>query len=98
MVEERRGVLLIGNGGREHAWAWKLGPTPRQLYIDSGTGQMSEAKNVPHLTPDRFLDLLVFARESGVDVVVLGREAPCIAGIEGTFPYSVRAREQSKCS
>ncbi|KAL8647896.1 MAG: hypothetical protein Q9210_005294, partial [Variospora velana] len=90
MVKERLCVLLIGNGGREHALAWKLSQSPRleKLYItpgNGGTGQIPRAENVPYLKPDMFLDLQVFARKFRVDLVIMGPEAPLVAGIEETF-------------
>ncbi|KAL8726760.1 MAG: hypothetical protein Q9166_006499 [cf. Caloplaca sp. 2 TL-2023] len=87
---EGRNILLIGNGGREHALAWKLSQSPQlgKLYIapgNGGTGNVTKAENIPYLKPDNFLDLLAFARESKVDLVVVGPEAPLVAGIEETF-------------
>ncbi|KAI4124700.1 MAG: hypothetical protein LQ338_004674 [Usnochroma carphineum] len=83
-------ILLIGNGGREHALAWKLCQSPRveKLYIapgNGGTGNIPKAENIPYLNPDKHLDLLVFARESRVNLVVVGPEAPLVAGIEEVF-------------
>ncbi|KAI4244006.1 MAG: hypothetical protein L6R40_003217 [Gallowayella cf. fulva] len=83
-------VLLIGNGGREHALAWKLSQSPRlsKLWVapgNGGTSRVPKAENVPYLKPGNFEDLLVFARESMVDLVIVGPEAPLVAGIEGTF-------------
>ncbi|KAL8781157.1 MAG: hypothetical protein Q9213_006125 [Squamulea squamosa] len=83
-------ILLIGNGGREHALAWKLSQSPRckKLYVvpgNGGTSQISKAENVPMLKPDNFVGLLAFVKASMVDLVVVGPEAPLVAGIEATF-------------
>lgn len=91
MDNERLRVLLIGNGGREHALAWKLSQSPRleKLYIapgNGGTDQIPKAENVPYLKPDNFQDLLVFARESRVDLVVVGPEAPLVGDFSSFYP------------
>ncbi|KAL8723366.1 MAG: hypothetical protein Q9225_000349, partial [Loekoesia sp. 1 TL-2023] len=90
MEHERLRILLIGNGGREHALAWKISQSPRleKLYIipgNGGTSKIPKAENISYLKSDKFLDLLVFARESKVNLVVVGPEAPLVAGIEDTF-------------
>ena len=76
-------VLLIGNGGREHALAWALAKSPRltKLWIAPGNpGTATCGENVAIKVED--LDRLVaFARERAVDLVVVGPEAPLVAGL-----------------
>jgi phosphoribosylamine--glycine ligase len=76
-------VLLVGSGGREHALAWKLSQ-------DSGLTQLHAAPGNPGIArhgachPVRAEDgegLLGLARELGVDLVVVGPEAPLVAGV-----------------
>lgn len=69
--------------GREHALAWKLSQSPRlsKLWVapgNGGTSRVPKAENVPYLKPGNFEDLLVFARESMVDLVIVGPEAPLV--------------------
>ncbi|KAI4138593.1 MAG: hypothetical protein L6R39_006707 [Caloplaca ligustica] len=90
MEEETLRILIVGNGGREHALAWKLSQSSRveKLYVapgNGGTGKVPKTLNVPYLRPENHLDLLVFARESQVNLVVVGPEAPLVAGIEQVF-------------
>ena len=83
-------ILLIGNGGREHALAWKLNQSSRVevIYVVPGNGgtasdQLRKVKNVNHLRVDQFSELTSFAKEKRVNLVIPGPEAPLVAGIEG---------------
>lgn len=83
-------ILLIGGGGREHALAWKLSQSTRVKTIfcapgNGATGKLCKAFNVPDLFPDQHADLLVFATESNIDLVVVGPEVPLVAGIVDVF-------------
>jgi phosphoribosylamine--glycine ligase len=76
-------VLLIGSGGREHALAWALAASPLcdKLYAAPGNpGIAQEAECVPLAATD--LDGIVgFARREKIDFVVVGPEAPLVAGL-----------------
>ena len=80
-------VLVVGNGAREHAIAWKLHQSPRvsELFVapgNAGTAQL--AQNVPIGAAD--IDaLLAFARKGRLDLTVVGPEAPLAAGIADRF-------------
>jgi phosphoribosylamine--glycine ligase len=76
-------VLLIGNGGREHALAWKLAQSPRvsALYAAPGNpGTAQVAENVD-LDPMKFDAVEKFVRGNGIDLVVIGPEDPLAAGL-----------------
>src|SRR5258706_6599179 len=76
-------VLLVGNGGREHALAWKLASSPRvtALYAAPGNpGTAQVADNVP-IGMMEFDKLLKFVRENGIGFVVIGPEDPLAAGL-----------------
>ena len=76
-------VLLIGNGGREHALAWKLAASPRVtgLYVAPGNpGTAPIADNVA-LDPMDFRAVERFIRDNGVRFVVVGPEDPLAAGL-----------------
>lgn len=80
-------VLVIGNGGREHALAWKIGQSPRveRVYVAPGNaGTAQDALNVS-IAADDFPGLVKFAKESGIDLTVVGPEAPLAAGIVDVF-------------
>ena len=80
-------VLLIGSGGREHAIAWKLAQSKdlTKLYIapgNPGTAQCGE--NVP-IGSDDTAELLEFAQQNEVELVVVGPEDPLAAGLVDKF-------------
>lgn len=84
-------ILLVGNGGREHALAWKLSQSPRvkQIYVAPGNGGtaagIANVSNAAHLKTDDYEGLVRFAKERHVNLVVPGPEAPLVDGIEGYF-------------
>ncbi len=76
-------VLLIGSGGREHAIAWKLAQSENlsKLYIapgNAGTSQCGE--NVP-IAANNIAELINFARQNDIGLVVVGPEDPLAAGV-----------------
>jgi len=80
-------VLLIGNGGREHALAWKLGQSKRlkKLYIapgNAGTAKCGENVAIEAMDIDK---LVQFAKEKDVGLAIVGPEAPLAAGAVDAF-------------
>lgn len=76
-------ILLLGSGGREHALAKKLAESPRcgTLYIAPGNGgTLQEGVNVALAENDPEA-VVAFAREEGIGLVVIGPEAPLVAGV-----------------
>lgn len=76
-------ILLLGSGGREHALAKKLAESPRcgTLYIAPGNGgTLQEGVNVA-LAEDDPEAVAAFARKEGIGLVVIGPEAPLVAGV-----------------
>ena len=76
-------VLVIGSGGREHALCWAIAASPLcdQLYCAPGNpGIAEEATCVPIAATDSDA-ILAFAREEKIDFVVVGPEAPLVAGL-----------------
>ncbi len=76
-------VLLIGNGGREHALAWKLAQSPRvtALYALPGNpGTAQFADNVP-LDVMNFDKIEKFVKQNAIGMVVIGPEDPLAAGL-----------------
>src|SRR5688572_3894378 len=83
-------ILLIGNGGREHALAWKLSQSPRVESIfavpgNGGTATCQKVTNVTSVSAEDFPGLVQFAQSNGVNLVVPGPEAPLVDGVEGFF-------------
>jgi len=76
-------VLVLGGGGREHALAWKLSQSPRieRLWCapgNPGTAQVAQNVALSETDPAAVVD---FCRREGVDLVVVGPEAPLVAGV-----------------
>ncbi|XP_014559861.1 hypothetical protein COCVIDRAFT_23814 [Bipolaris victoriae FI3] len=90
MTESVR-VLLVGNGGREHALAWKLlqSPSTEHIYVCPGNGGTatlsSKVTNVTHIKDADFAGLVEFAKEKQVNLLIPGPEAPLVAGIVDYF-------------
>jgi phosphoribosylamine--glycine ligase len=77
-------VLLIGNGGREHAIAWKLAASPRvtALYALPGNpGTAEVADNVTDVPITDFAKIERFIRRNNIEFVVIGPEDPLAAGL-----------------
>ena len=76
-------ILLLGSGGREHALAWKIAASPltTKLWCAPGNaGIAREAECVPVDIADHAA-VVAFCRANKVDFVVVGPEAPLVAGI-----------------
>ncbi|KAH6622274.1 phosphoribosylglycinamide synthetase [Boeremia exigua] len=84
-------VLLVGNGGREHAIAWKLLQSPRIEHIfvcpgNGGTATISpKVTNVSAVSDSDFAGLVAFAKDNNVNFLIPGPEAPLVAGIVDFF-------------
>lgn len=91
MLRERLRVLVVGNGGREHAFAWKLSQSPSVdvVYVapgNGGTGLGSSPKIVnASVKSDDYPGLVALAQKNNVNLVVPGPEAPLVDGIQGYF-------------
>ncbi|MGB8701384.1 MAG: phosphoribosylamine--glycine ligase [Thermosynechococcaceae cyanobacterium] len=78
-------IIVVGNGGREHALAWKLAQSPtvdRVFCIpgNGGTATQAKCKNVA-LSAEDFEGIAQFAKAQWVNLVVVGPEVPLAAGI-----------------
>jgi len=82
-------VLVIGNGGREHALAWKLMQSPRVSEVlvapgNAGTAREHGVRNVDVAASD--IDgLLALAKKEKVTLTVVGPEVPLVAGVVDRF-------------
>lgn len=80
-------VLIIGNGGREHALAWKIKQSARveRVFVAPGNaGTALEAENVDISVTD-FPRLIKFAQKEEIGLTVVGPEAPLTEGIVDAF-------------
>ncbi|MDN2567928.1 phosphoribosylamine--glycine ligase [Aquibium sp. A9E412] len=76
-------VLLIGSGGREHALAWKLAASPQigRLFAAPGNPGIAAHAECVALDVAVHAAVVAFCRDSAVGLVVVGPEAPLVAGL-----------------
>jgi phosphoribosylamine---glycine ligase len=80
-------VLVVGQGGREHVLAWKLSQSAKvdKVFCAPGNaGTAVDAINVD-ISSDDIDRLVKFAKSEGIDLTVVGPEAPLVAGITDAF-------------
>ncbi|WP_013323282.1 phosphoribosylamine--glycine ligase [Gloeothece verrucosa] len=78
-------VLVVGNGGREHALAWKLLQSPNVTGVfctpgNGGTATLAKCENIP-VAVDDFDAIAQVVLDNGIDLVVVGPELPLSLGI-----------------
>jgi phosphoribosylamine--glycine ligase len=80
-------VLVIGNGGREHALAWKIQQSPRvkRIFAAPGNAGIAAVADLVPLAADDVAALARFARDERVDLTVVGPELPLTLGIADEF-------------
>jgi phosphoribosylamine--glycine ligase len=74
-------ILVIGSGGREHALVWRLAKSGHELLAAPGNPGIAELARCHPIAVDRHAELVALAREQRVDLVVVGPEAPLVAGL-----------------
>jgi phosphoribosylamine--glycine ligase len=76
-------VLVVGSGGREHALAWKLAQSPHldELHAAPGNPGIARIGSCHPVRPDDAEGLLSLARALAIHLVVVGPEAPLVAGV-----------------
>ncbi len=80
-------VLVIGNGGREHALAWKLAQSPKvqTVYVAPGNGGTAADPQLHNIALTDFDALADFVQAEKVTLTVVGPEAPLAGGIVDVF-------------
>lgn len=87
-------ILVLGNGGREHALLWKLAQssTVNKIYVAPGNGGTQNISKVENLSspdllpsPKNFANLQKFAQDNAINLVVPGPEQPLVDGITTVF-------------
>ncbi|HEX9241035.1 MAG TPA: phosphoribosylamine--glycine ligase [Anaeromyxobacter sp.] len=76
-------ILVVGSGGREHALAWKISRSPlvRALHVAPGNPGISRVAELVPLDVGDVEAVARWAREHRIDLVVVGPEAPLVAGL-----------------
>ena len=80
-------ILILGSGGREHAFAWKIRQSPscEKLFVapgNAGTATLAENCNISLMDFDEVRDLI---DEKEIDLMIVGPEAPLVNGIVDYF-------------
>lgn len=82
-------VLIIGSGGREHAFAWKVAQSPRvtEVFVapgNAGTALEARVTNVD-IAVDDIPGLVNFASRERINLTIVGPEAPLVLGVVDAF-------------
>ncbi|MFU2113912.1 phosphoribosylamine--glycine ligase [[Pasteurella] aerogenes] len=82
-------ILIIGNGGREHALAWKVAQSPLadRVFVapgNAGTARESAVENVA-ISATNVPALVKFAQEKQIGLTIVGPEAPLVVGVVDAF-------------
>lgn len=80
-------ILVIGNGGREHALAWKLAQSPRvsKVFVAPGNAGTALEPGLTNVAITGIPELVKFARDEQVMLTVVGPEAPLSQGVVNAF-------------
>jgi len=76
-------ILVVGGGGREHALCWKIAASPLcdKLYCAPGNAGIAEVADCIAVGAEDIDRLVTLARKEAIDYVVVGPEAPLVAGL-----------------
>jgi phosphoribosylamine--glycine ligase len=76
-------VLVVGGGGREHALCWTIAASPlcEKLWCAPGNAGIAQDAECVPIAADDLDSLVAFAKENEADFVVVGPEAPLVAGL-----------------
>lgn len=80
-------ILVIGNGGREHALAWRLaqGVKVQKVYVAPGNAGSALEEGVENIAITAITDLIEFVKRENIELTVVGPETPLAAGIVDAF-------------
>jgi phosphoribosylamine--glycine ligase len=80
-------VLVVGNGGREHALAWKIRQSPlvTEVYCAPGNAGIAEVADCVPIDASNIVELADFAQTVKADLTVVGPELPMVLGIGDEF-------------
>ena len=80
-------VLVVGGGGREHALVWKIAQSPKvsQIFCAPGNAGIAKLAQCVSIGAEDIVALADFAQREGIDLTVVGPEAPLCAGIVDEF-------------
>ncbi len=81
--KKKLNVLVVGGGGREHALVWAISKSPKcgALYCAPGNGGIAEIATCVDIAAEDLHGLVEFSLDNAIDFVVVGPEAPLVAGL-----------------
>ncbi len=88
-------ILLLGSGGREHAFAWKMLQSPQcsTLFVAPGNAGTAEIATNVNLNPTDFEAVKTFVIQEKVSMVVVGPEDPLVLGIYDFFKNDAQLKD-----
>lgn len=88
-------ILILGSGGREHAFAWKIRQSPlcSSLYVAPGNAGTSDLAVNVDLSAENFDEVKQFVLANKIELVIVGPEAPLVAGIVDYFYDEAELRD-----
>ncbi len=80
-------ILILGGGGREHALAWAIAQNPKcdQLFCAPGNAGIAQVADCVDMNPEDGDAVVEFCADESISFVVVGPEAPLVAGIADTL-------------
>src|SRR5215210_4036919 len=80
-------ILIVGNGGREHALAWKIRQSPllSELYCAPGNAGIAGIADIVPIETSSIVEIADFAQTIGADLTVVGPELPMVLGMADEF-------------
>ena len=86
-LPESVNVLLLGSGGREHAFAWSIARSKRlaRLFIAPGNAGTAACGTNVDINPNNFGSVKQFVLSNNINMVVVGPEEPLVKGIYDFF-------------
>ena len=80
-------ILILGSGGREHTFAWKISQSPlcKNLFVAPGNSGTSQIATNVNISVTDFESIKKLALENQIDMVVVGPEDPLVVGIHDFF-------------
>jgi phosphoribosylamine---glycine ligase len=76
-------ILVVGSGGREHALVWAISASPLvdRVYCAPGNAGIAEDAECVAVAASDTAGIIAFCKKTGIDLVVVGPEAPLVAGL-----------------
>ncbi|GAB4110640.1 MAG: phosphoribosylamine--glycine ligase [Thermoflexibacter sp.] len=80
-------VLILGSGGREHAFAWKIAQSSlcKKLFVATGNAGTAQIAQNVNISLNDFANLGQFCIDNQIDLVLAGTETPLVEGIADFF-------------